>query len=259
MIDIRNLKIQLSKEFDMKDLGPTKKILGMQITRDKQKGVLQLSQAEYINRVLQRFNMDKAKPVNTPLARHFRLSKDQSPQTKEEEEFMAKILYASTIGSLMYAMVCTRLDIGHEVGVVSKFMPKPGKAHWEAVKWILRHLRGTIEKCLYFRKGDLKLQGYVDADFGGEVDHRRSTTGYVFTIGATVVSWMSRIQNIVALSTTEAEAPILVTLSLPSLVLDGGVIASELGLRTGIQDLGLILLVCCGWLQVLVSGSRVSI
>ena len=205
MNDIRNLKMQLSNEFDMKDLGPAKKILGMQITRDKQKGVLQLSQAEYINRVLQRFNMDKAKPVSTPLASHFRLSKDQYPQTKEEKEFMAKVPYASAIGSLMYAMVCTRPDIGHAVGVVSRFMSNPGKTHWEAVKWILRYLQGTTEKCLHFGKGDLKLQGYVDADFGSEVDHRRSTTGYVFTVGTTAVSWMSRIQKIVALSTTEAE------------------------------------------------------
>ncbi|CAA0813321.1 Uncharacterized mitochondrial protein AtMg00810 [Striga hermonthica] len=110
---------------------------------------------------------------------------------------MAKIVYASAIGSLMYAMVCTRPDIGHAVGVVSRFMSKPGEAHWEAVKWILRYLRGTTEKCLYFKKGDLKLQGYVDADFGGEVDHRRSTTGYVFTVGATAASWMSQIQKIV--------------------------------------------------------------
>ena len=205
MNEIRNLKMQLSKEFDMKDLGSAKKILGMQITRDKQRGILQLSQAEYINRVLQRFNMGNAKPVSTPLASHFRLSKDQSPQTEEERNFMAKIPYASAIGSLMYAMVCTRPDIGHAVGVVSRFMANPGKAHWEAVKWILRYLRGTTKKCLYFGKGELKVQGYVDADFGGEVDHRRSTTGYIFTVGTTAVSWMSRIQKIVALSTTEAE------------------------------------------------------
>lgn len=203
--EIKNLKMQLSKEFDMKDLGPAKKILGMQITRDKQKGVLQLSQAEYINRVLQRFNMGDAKSVSTPLASHFRLSQEQSPQTEEEKELMAKIPYASAIGSLMYAMVCTRPDIGHAVGVVSRFMSNPGKAHWEAVKWILRYLRGTTEKCLYFSKGEIKVEGYVDADFAGEVDHRRSTTGYIFTVGTGAVSWMSRIQKIVALSTTEAE------------------------------------------------------
>ena len=136
MDDIRRLKQQLSKEFDMKDLGPAKKILGIQITRDKQRGFLQLSQADYINRVLQRFNMGDAKPVSTPLASHFRLSKDQSPQTEEERDFMAKVPYASAIGSLMYAMVCTRPDIGHAMGVVSRFMSNPGKAHSEAVKEI---------------------------------------------------------------------------------------------------------------------------
>ncbi|GAU50362.1 hypothetical protein TSUD_409350 [Trifolium subterraneum] len=110
----------------------------MQITRDKQSGVLQLTQAEYTKHVLQRFNTDNAKLVSKPLASHFRLSKDQSPQTEEERESMANILYASSIGSLMYAMVCTRADIGHAVGVVSKFMSNPGKTHWKTVKWILR-------------------------------------------------------------------------------------------------------------------------
>ena len=84
--------------------------------------------------------MGNAKPVSTPLASHFRLSKDQSPQTEEERDFMAKVPYASAIGSLMYAMVCTRPDIGHVVAVVSRFMSNPGKAHWEAVKWNLRYL-----------------------------------------------------------------------------------------------------------------------
>jgi len=145
MDKIKNLKTQLSKEFDMKDLGPTKKILGMKITRDKKKGILQLSQVEYINRVLYRFNMEDAKPVNTHLASHFHLSKDQSPHTDEERECMAKVPYASAIGSFMYAMVCTRPDIGHAVRIVSKFMSNPGKAHWEAIKWILRYTRYTRE------------------------------------------------------------------------------------------------------------------
>ena len=129
MNEIRRLKQQLSKEFDMKDLGPAKKILGMQIIRDRQKGILQLSQSEYIKRVLQRFNMSSAKHVSTPLASHFRLSKDQSPKTEEDREFMANVPYASAIGSLMYAMVCTRPDIGHVVGVAIRFISNLGKAH----------------------------------------------------------------------------------------------------------------------------------
>ena len=213
----------------MKDLGPAKKILGMQITRDKQSGTLQLSQSEYIKRVLQRFNMGDAKPVSTPLASHFRLSKDQSPQTDEDKEYMAKVPYASAIGSLMYAMVCTRPDIGHAVGVVSRYMSNPGKVHWEAVKWILRYLQGTINKCLYFGKGELKVQGYVDADFGGEVNNRKSTTGCVFTVGNTAVSWMSQLQKIVALSTTEAEYVAVTEASKEMIWLQG--LLDELGFK----------------------------
>jgi hypothetical protein len=135
--------------------------------------------------------MRDAKPVRTPLASHFRLSKEQCPETNEEKDFMARVPYASTIRSLMYAMVCTRPDISHVVGVVSRYMSNRGKQHWEAMKWILRYLRGTTEKCLTFRKDELKLEGYVDSDFAGEVDHRRSTTGYVFTFGSTTISWVS--------------------------------------------------------------------
>jgi ATP-binding cassette subfamily B (MDR/TAP) protein 1 len=124
----------------------------MKISRDEQGGTLQLSQAEYIRKVLQRFNMRDAKPIRTPLASHFRLSKEQCPETDEEKDFMARVPYASTIGSLMYAMVCTKPDISHAVGVVSRYMSNPGKQHWEAVKWILRYLRGTTEKCLTFKK-----------------------------------------------------------------------------------------------------------
>ena len=106
----------------------------MRITKDKAKGTLKLSQEKYVKKVLNRFNMDKVKPVNTPLGSHFRLCKDQSPKTDKEIEHMSKIPYASTIGSLMYTMVCTRLDIAHAVGVVSRYMSNLGKTHWKAVK-----------------------------------------------------------------------------------------------------------------------------
>jgi len=149
--------------------------------------------------------MRDAKPVRTPLVSHFRLSREQCPETDEEKDFMARVPYASTIGSLMYAMVCTRPDISHVVGVVSRYMSNPGKQHWEAMKWILRYLRGTTKKCLTFRKDELKLEGYVDSNFAGEVDHRRSTTGYVFTLGSTAISWVSQLQKIVTIFITEAE------------------------------------------------------
>ncbi|KAL5835734.1 hypothetical protein ACOSQ3_015285 [Xanthoceras sorbifolium] len=164
MQEIMNLKRELSKQFAMKDLGAAKQILGMRIKRDTKSGTLLLSQAEYIKKVLSRFNMQDAKPVSTPLGVHFRLSKEQSPKTEEERTHMAKVPYASAIGSLMYAMVCTRLDIAQAVGAVSRYMNNPGKIHWEAVKWILRYLRGTTNKTLCFKGGDTTLTGYVDAD-----------------------------------------------------------------------------------------------
>ena len=105
----------------------------------------------------------------------------------------------------MYAMVCTRPDIAHSVGVVSRFLSNPGKEHWDAVKWILRYLRGTSKMCLCFGDGKPVLTGYTDADMAGDVDSRKSTSGYLITFAGGAVSWQSRLQKCVALSTTEAE------------------------------------------------------
>ncbi|WJZ96998.1 hypothetical protein VitviT2T_015634 [Vitis vinifera] len=116
---------------------------------------------------------------------------------------MSNVPYASAIGSLMYAMVCTRPDIAHAVGVVSKFMSRPRKQQWEAVKWILRYLKGSLDTCLCFTSASLKLQGYVDTDFAGDIDSKKSTTGFVFTLGGTIISWALNLQKIVTLSTTE--------------------------------------------------------
>ena len=127
--EINDLKKQLSKQFAMKDLGAAKQILGMRIIRDKANGTLKLSQSKHVKRVLSRFNMNEAKLVSTPLGSHFKLSKEQSPKTEEERDHMSKMPYTSAIGSLMYAIVCTRPDIAHVVGVVSSFMSRLGKQH----------------------------------------------------------------------------------------------------------------------------------
>ena len=118
---------------------------------------------------------------------------------------MSKVPYASAVGSLMYAMVCTRPDIAHAVGVVSRFLSNPGKEHWEGVKWILKYLKGTSKMHLSFKRSNLTLQEFSDADLGGDLDGRKSTTGYIFTLGGTTISWKSKLQGRVSLSTTEAE------------------------------------------------------
>ncbi|KAG8475264.1 hypothetical protein CXB51_032125 [Gossypium anomalum] len=203
--EIRKVKAQLSEEFEMKDLGPAKKILGLEILRDRKTSKLYLSQKGYIEKLLCRFNMRSAKPVSTPLAAHFRLSSTLSPQSDDEIEYMSHVPYFSAVGSLIYAMVCSRPDLSYAVSAVSRYMANPGKEHWKAVQWILRYLRGTTDVCLQFGRTEDGVIGYVDADFAGDLDRRRSLTGYVFTIGGCAISWKATLQTTVALSTTEAE------------------------------------------------------
>lgn len=203
--EIVRLKKELSKSFAMKDLGPAKQILGMRIFRERKANKLWLSQEQYIEKILARFDMDKAKPVGTPLAGHFKLSSSQSPSSEKKKSEMEKIPYSSAVGSLMYAMVCTRPDLAHAVGVVSRFLSNPGKEHWAAVKWIFRYLRGTSKLCLCFGDDKPVLVGYTDADMAGDIDSRKSTSGYLITFAGGAVSWQSKLQKCVALSTTEAE------------------------------------------------------
>jgi hypothetical protein len=129
IVEVNKLKVLLSREFDIKDLGATKKILRMEIRRDRDAKRLWLSQAGYVKKVLERFSMENAKPVSTPLANHFRLSTSQCPKTIEKTEDMSKVPYASAVGYLMYAMVCTRPNLAHAVSVVSKHMANLGKQH----------------------------------------------------------------------------------------------------------------------------------
>jgi len=137
--------------------------------------------------------MENAKAVRTPLATHFKLSAKQSPSNEIEKSDMQQVPYASVVGSLMYAMMCTRPYIAHVVGTVSRFLSNPGGKHWNSVKWILRYLRGTICLNICFGGDKPTLVGYVDSDMGGDIDFRRSTSGYVIKFAGGVVAWQSRL------------------------------------------------------------------
>eukprot|EP00253_Pinus_taeda_P013719 PITA_13719 len=126
-----------------------------------------------------------SKPVKVPILVGVRLSIEQCPKTQVEEEDMSCVPYASAVGSLMDAMVCTRPDIAHAVGVLSRFMSKPGKEHWTAVKWVFKYLCGTSDYGLCYQRRTgldrvLDIHGFVDANWAGDLDQRRSTSGYVF-------------------------------------------------------------------------------
>ena len=145
-----------------------------------------------MQKVLQRFSIgEDTKTVSIPLAPHFKLSAKLSPKTVEEREYMTHVPYAGAVGSLMYAMVCTRPDISQAVSIVSRYMHDPGRGHWEAVKWILRYMKGTIDVGLVFEKDHQEKHectGYVDSDYAGDLDKRWSTTGYVFTLSQAHIS-----------------------------------------------------------------------
>ena len=126
---VKSTKDILNSRFDMKDMGEAGHILGMRIERNRSKQLIWLSQTEYIDKVLQRFNMDKGKALSCPLPSYVKLSKHDCPMCDEDKAEMNKLPYASAVGSLMYAMIATHLDITFVVEVVSNYMSNPSKKH----------------------------------------------------------------------------------------------------------------------------------
>ena len=200
-----DVKEWLASQFQMKDLGEASYVLGIKIIRDRKKKLLALSQASYIDKVLSRYSMQNSKKGNLPSRHGIHLSKEQCPKTPQQEEDMRRYPYASAVGSLMYAMLCTRPDICYAVGVVSRYQSNPGLDHWVAVKCILKYLRRTRNYMLVYSGEDLSLTGYTDSDFQSDRDSRRSTSGSVFTLNGGAVVWRSIKQKCVADSTMEAE------------------------------------------------------
>ena len=148
----------------MKDLGEANFILGIKFWRDRKNRMIGLSQVGYIDKVLEQFSMQNSKRGLLPFRHELLLSDDQRPKTLEEENMMRQIPYASAVGSLMYAMLCTRPDICYLIGIVSRYQSNPGPKHWEAVKHILKYLRRMRDYMFVYRCGDLIPIGYTDSD-----------------------------------------------------------------------------------------------
>jgi hypothetical protein len=196
----------LSNKFEMKDLGDASFVLGIQIHRDRSQGTLGLSQRSYIDKVLKRFCMQDCKPGDTPISKGDKFSLNQCPKGNLEIQEMQKIPYASVVGSLMYAQVCTRPDIAYIVGVLGRYLSNPGMDHWKAAKRVLRYLKRTRDYMLTYRRSEsLEIIGYSDSDFAGCQDSRKSTSGYIYLLAGGAVSWRSAKQTLVASSTMAAE------------------------------------------------------
>ncbi|KAJ3503727.1 hypothetical protein NLJ89_g8305 [Agrocybe chaxingu] len=197
-------KTCINDRYAMTDLGPISWLLGIQAKRDRERRTITLSQQSYIESILARFNFTDLKPLSIPMDPNIQFSKSQCPTDPLEVARMRNIPYREAIGSLMYAAIGTRPDIAFAVSTLSQFLENPGHVHWEAVKRIFRYLSGTKDWGLTFGGGKDGLEGYTDAD-GASQDHRRAISGYAFLINGGAVSWSSRKQELVTLSTAEAE------------------------------------------------------
>ncbi|GJS37477.1 retrovirus-related pol polyprotein from transposon TNT 1-94 [Tanacetum coccineum] len=161
------------------------------------------------------------------------------PSNDRDVEIMSKVLYANVVCSLMYLMVCTRPDIVYAVSIVSRYLANPGKNHWEAVKWILKYLKGTADVGLVYGRDQGKhvhVDGFVDADYAKDPDKGRSITGYVFMVHGCAVSWKATLQHVVALSTTKAEYMALTEAIKESIWLKGLLIEVGVNLRSVIVN-----------------------
>ena len=182
----------------MSDLGLLCFYLGIEVQQGEHG--ISLSQAGYARKILERAGMDSCNPCHTPMEARLKLSKTSTAAPVDATE------YRGLVGCLRY-LVHTRPDIAFAVGYVSRFMERPTSEHLSAVKRILCYIAGTIDYGCYYKRGgsELKLCGYSDADMGGDVDTRKSTTGVLFYLGSCPVTWQSQKQKVVALSSCEAE------------------------------------------------------
>lgn len=198
---------ELSKHFPLRDLGPTSFLLGIHITRDFEKRTIALSQRQYIINMLDRFGHANCRPVSTPMDPGLHLTAAMGATTDEDKAYMLTVPYLSAVGALMYLGLTSHPDISNAVGILSRFSANPGPTHWKAVKHLFRYLQGTKDLKLVYgpdSTGEL-FSTYTDAAHGDVKENGRSTSGYLVKFGTAAVSWNSKVQPFVALSTAEAE------------------------------------------------------
>ena len=187
--ELQSVKSWLGKCFAMKDLGEAAYILGIRIYRDRSRRLIGLSQSTYVDKVLKRFNMENSKKGNVPIHHSVKLSKSQCPGSDQEQDQMSRVPYASAIGSIMYAMICTRPDDSYALSMVSRYQENPGPSHWMTVKNILKYLRNTKDMLfVYGGEQELKVRGYSDASFQTDRDDSKSQSGWVFTLNGGAVT-----------------------------------------------------------------------
>ena len=193
-VQITNVKKVLRAKFDMKDLGELMYFLGIEVIRTPQ-GIW-LLQRKYVLDMLKKYGMTACKPIATPIEQNAKLRADLGDELEDPT------MYRKMVGSLIYATL-TRPNMCHDVGVLSQFMQVPRKPHLDAARRALRYAKGMLNHGLFYAYGaKVEIFEYIDVDWAGSTYDRRSTSGYVFSFGSTAVSWSSKKQPTVALSST---------------------------------------------------------
>ena len=193
------VKKDLQSVFDIRDLGNAGVFIGIEIVRDRAAGTLKIMQRRMAADLVAKYGLADGKTKSTPMSSALKMTRE-SGDALDTQQFA----YSELVGSLLYLSVCTRPDITQAVGALSRYMSKPTVIHWQAGKALLRYLSGTLDYGIYYDSKSALL-GYCDSDYAGDIDTRRSTTGYVFILNGGVIDWSSRLQPTVAASTTEAE------------------------------------------------------
>ena len=224
--ELKKLKLELEEKFKMTDMGDVEWYCAMKVTRDRDKGIIMLSQQPYIEAILDKYKLSDIKPAATPYRSGIIYSKNQCPITEEDKTSMENIPYRPMIGSLMYALN-TRPDIAFAVTTLSRYATNPGKEHYKGVMRVFQYLKATKTKVLTYRKSNnitidtsilnaediesdqknliLNREAWCDADLAGNIDDRKSTSGTLVYLNGGLISFSSTKQKVTALSTMEAE------------------------------------------------------
>lgn len=191
--------------FTIMDSGEVAWLLGIEVVWDLNAGTVRIAQRTAIDAIARALHLEGAKAVSTPIAIGGNLDRSQCPTTAEAIADMTGIPYREGVGMCMYLAITSRPDISYTVHRLAKYMSNPGRAHWEALKRLVRYLIGTRELWLVYGRDRMGLAGYTDADWGTSNDTRHSVCGYVYTFDGGAISWSAKQQAVVALSSTEAE------------------------------------------------------
>jgi hypothetical protein len=190
-------KNSMMTDFDMTDLEKMKYFLGIKVVQTAT-GFF-IGQKKYAQEVLERFHMENCNPVGTPTEPGLKLSNDLDGERVDSTYFK------QIVGLLMY-LTATRPDIMYAVCLINRYMERTTELHLRAAKRVFRYLKGTIDFGIFYKKNEGPiLSSFTNSDFAGDLDDRRSTSGHVFMMGSGVISWASKKQQVVTLSTTEAE------------------------------------------------------